>query len=197
MVNQWVSSNGRIDSFIEAAYLNSPVVTKGPERFIYVNPDHYRYLVGNIVVISDPTFNLDIIRWMLDNGIKVISRINFPEISDLIIEPYIPRIEFKVMWNGDVIDVSGKDLRYEDIIDTLTQSSEVEDTDTGEPMKVFLPKIKGIRNDFLFDSEKNLTGLGWGMYQVGINVRKDLKYQDLDLYKTKKVMLNIGQGGLL
>ena len=195
MVNKWVALGEKVDSFIEAAYLNSPVVTKGPERFIHINPVNYRYLIGNIVIISNPTYNKEIIKWMIGNGVKVISRIEFPEIENLSVEPYIPRIEFKVMWNGDTIQLDRDDYGYDEIINILTQSSEVEDPDTGEPMRVFLPKIMGIKEEYLYDYNKNMTGLGWGMYQVGINVRKDLKYQDLDLYKTKKIMLKVGENG--
>ena len=184
MIKQWVFESG-IDSFIEAAYLGVPVTTRGLEGFVNVNPSSFRYLMGKVAVINNPDYPIENIRWMLENDIKVISRISNPLVE---CDPYILRIEFKVMWNGDVIHyVPGS--TYSDILNVLKINSEVEPVNTDQPMRVFLPKIEGIPENILLDTLGNLTGLGWAMHQVGINVRRDLPYQDLDLYKTKKILL--------
>lgn len=183
MIKQWISENG-IDSFLEATYLGIPVSARGDERFIYVNPSAYHYLHGNIVIISNPEYPKENIEWLLKEGIRVIFR-NANEFSEP--DPYILRIEFGVMWNGDVLECP-EGLSFTEILEFLKKSCEVEPVDTGIPMRVFLPKIYGIPKDYLLDSSGNLTILGWSMHQVGINVSKSLKYQDLDLYKTGKIL---------
>lgn len=184
MIKQWVNK-GDLDSFIEATYLGVPVASKGIERHVYVNPQNFRYLFGKVVIINDPTYSQENINWMVHNGIKVISRLSSFSLCE--VEPYLMRIEFKVMWNGDILKYS-KGQKYSDLFDLMKTSGEIEAADTGKPMKVFLPKIIDIPNEMLFDEGKNLTCLGWAMHQVGINVRSDILYQDLDVLKTKKVI---------
>jgi hypothetical protein len=185
MIKQWVSESG-IDSFLEAAYLGIPVSARGEERFIYVNPTAYHYLYGNVVIISNPDYPKKNIDWLIENGIKVIFR-NVNEYSKP--NPYILRIEFGVMWNGDVLSCP-KNLSFTEVLNFLKMNCEVEPVDTGLPMKVFLPKIYDIPKEYLLDSSGNLTILGWSMHQVGINVGNQFVYQDLDLYKTKKILPN-------
>jgi hypothetical protein len=184
MIKQWVNK-GDLDSFIEATYLGVPVASKGIERYIYVNPMSFRYLFGKVVIINDPTYPQENIDWMARNGIKIISRLS--TFSSCDIEPYLMRIEFKTMWNGDVLKYS-EGQKYSDLFELMKTSGEIEATDTGKPMKIFLPKILNIPDEMLFDEEKNLTCLGWAMHQVGVNVRSDIIYQDLDVLKTKKVI---------
>ena len=185
MIKQWVSE-GFIDSYIEAAYLGVPVTSRGSERFIYVNPRDYRYLIGKVAVISSPDYPPENIKWMIQNGVTVIGRILIPGApEDFTVKPYIMRVEFRVMWNGDEMNYSSK----MDLPAMLRRCSEVENIDTGNPMKVFIPKIYGIPKEYLSDSEGNLTYIGWAMHQVGINVNPDSQYLDLDLLKTKKVLL--------
>ena len=64
----------------------------------------------------------------------------------------------------------------------------MEPVNTGIPMRMFLPKIYGIPKNYLLDNSGNLTILGWAMHQVGINVGNQFIYQDLDLYKTGKIL---------
>ena len=98
--------------------------------------------------------------------------------------PYLIYPETNVMWNGLVIDITGLDnissieQRLEDciIFDTATS-------------KLCFPKLTGIKNDLVKDSQDNITCLGWLMHQVGINVSKDAIFKDLDLLKTKKTLL--------
>jgi hypothetical protein len=183
MIKQWVSENG-IDSFLEATYLGVPVSARGEERFIYVNPSAYHYLHGKVVIISSPDYPEERIKWLLDEGIKVIFR-NVNSFSEP--DPYILRIEFGVMWNGDTLRCPEK-LSFSEVLDFLKKSCEVEPVGTGNPMRMFLPKIYGIPEDYLLDSDGNLTILGWAMHQVGINMGNQFAYQDLDLYKTGKIL---------
>lgn len=183
MIKQWVSENG-IDSFLEAAYLGIPVSARGEERFIYVNPTAYHYLHGNVVIISNPDYPKERIEWLLKEEIKVIFR-NVNEFSKP--DPYILRIEFGVMWNGDILKCP-EGLSFSEVLEFLKKCCEVDPVDTGIPMRVFLPKIYEIPKNYLLDSDGNLTILGWAMHQVGINMGSQFPYQDLDLYKTGKML---------
>ena len=40
----------------------------------------------------------------------------------------------------------------------------------------------------VMDSEGNLTSIGWAMQQVGLNIRTDTIFKDLDILKTKKTL---------
>lgn len=183
MIKQWVSENG-IDSFLEATYLEVPVSARGEERFIYVNPSAYHYLHGKVVIISNPDYPKERIEWLIKEGIKVIFR-NVNEFSEP--DPYILRIEFGVMWNGDVLKCP-EGLSFTEVLDFIKKNCEVEPVGTELPMRVFLPKVYGIPKEYLLDSSGNMTILGWAMHQVGINVGNQFIYQDLDLYKTGKIL---------
>ena len=183
MIKQWVSENG-IDSFLEATYLEVPVSARGEERFIYVNPSAYHYLHGKVVIISNPDYPKERIEWLIKEGIKVIFR-NVNEFSEP--DPYILRIEFGFMWNGDVLKCP-EGLSFTEVLDFIKKNCEVEPVGTELPMRVFLPKVHGIPKEYLLDSSGNMTILGWAMHQVGINVGNQFIYQDLDLYKTGKIL---------
>lgn len=183
MIKQWVSENG-IDSFLEATYLGVPVSARGEERFIYVNPSAYHYLHGNVVIITNPDYPKETIKWLLKEGIKVIFR-NTNEFSDP--DPYILRIEFGIMWNGDILSCP-KGASFTEVLNFLKKNCEVEPVNTGLPMKMFVPKIYEIPKEYLLDTSGNLTILGWAMHQVGINMGNQFVYQDLDLYKTGKIL---------
>ena len=47
----------------------------------------------------------------------------------------------------------------------------------------------GVDRTELIDTKGNLTTLGWLLQQVGINVDQETKYKDLDLIKTKKLLI--------
>ena len=79
-------------------------------------------------------------------------------------------------------------LSFTEVLDFIKKNCEVEPVGTELPMRVFLPKVYGIPKEYLLDSSGNMTILGWAMHQVGINVGNQFIYQDLDLYKTGKIL---------
>lgn len=179
--------NNGLEAVIEATYLGEGVVGKTGKSNIEVNPrGSIGYIVGKLVILTNPFCQDEVIDELLRNGNKVISRVAGYG-SKVPLHPYILRPNFSVMWNGETYEcpreVSGElkaFLGWFGGTDSfpINQESGVE---------LFLPKITGMQSPLIYDREGNLTALGWAMHQVGINYGKTFK--DMDILKTKKVIM--------
>lgn len=172
-----VSKNG-IESYIEAAYLGEHMTKKSVNSTIYVNPKETSYIIGKTVIINNPKY--DKLESLKNKRNHIISRVRFDD-PTIEFSPYIMRVDFSVIWNGDVLQYDGDD-NFSDWI------GDVPDLEETAPTKLFFPKVEKVGKDILYDQEGNLTAIGWVLHQVGMNVDKKSPYQDLDLLKTAKIL---------
>lgn len=171
-----------LDSIIESIYLGDLLSTQIGKSQIFINPDQINYMTNKTVIITKNGYSLDYVNKLVDNGNKVISRIFF-NTDKVEIQPYIIRINEKVQFNARYID---EDV-IEKIDDILIKGyGEYDESEH----KLYFPKINIIdpKSELYMDQYNNLTGLGWALQQVGINL-KDCPFVNLDVIKLKKVVI--------
>ena len=167
-----------LESIIESVYLEDSLSGKVGECNVFVNPGSIKYLTSKTVVITVNDYGADKISSLLDNGCKVISRV-YCDNDKVEIQPYIMRINNDIMWNGEILTqfsgtrslIDSGNVRYDD--------------ETG---RLYFPKIYDPEIDIV-DAYGNLTSLGWALQQVGINIKTDTAFTNLDLIKTGKIVL--------
>lgn len=177
-----------LNSIIEAVYLSEDVSVKVAESNIYVNPENPTYIINKVVIINFANYPLDKIKILLRNRCKVISRINLDysvSNNEVEFQPYILRPCFDVMWNGKSYCINN----ISELEDIMSDNNNCWDVDFPD-YRIFFPKL--IVNDdsiksYLCDKYGNLTGIGWLLQQVGVNISKDTMFNDLDIIKTKKL----------
>ena len=173
------SSDNTLYSIIESIYLGEKLSDRLGNSKILVCPGNTKYIVGKTVVINHQGYPKECIETLLTNGCKIISRVDLG-IPGVDFQPYILRPDFKVMWNGISLDVSGY-TKVDDILDFL------EDKIIYLESELYFPKLLGLCDSLIKDDSGNLTALGWLMHQVGLNT-VDSCFCDLDLIKTKKLL---------
>lgn len=181
-------SNEGIESWLEAVYLGEPVTNRTGRADIQVNPKVPKYVVGKVVIITRPDYPVEGLTVLRDNLNKIISRVRLQDMTDISFQPYIIRVDFNITWNGDTVRLP-QELRD----DPELLRKELEDsiglTETNKPAQVSFPKILGCPGDLVLDPSGNLTAIGWALHQVGVNVKPSADFIDLDLLKTKKILL--------
>ena len=169
-----------LESVGECLYLSETLDNRSGNCNIYINPDSTSYIVGKVVIINRLGYSVDKIRQLISQNCKVISRIPLSEkVEGLEIAPYILRINPSVMWNGRDIERVPKGGFQEMMEEGLCNFS-VDD------YVLYFPRI--YQGEFS-DSAGNLTILGWLCQQVGVNIVKNTPFINLDLIKTKKILL--------
>lgn len=168
-----------LDSIIESIYLNDNLDNKVGTCEVFVNPDNVKYIVGKTVIINIcdyPDSKLDILS---SNGCHIISRI-YSQREDIEVQPYILRLNFNVMWNGKVIEFCNF---LDDILDKDNCIFDFENN------ILYFPKIINLGSTLKpKDEYGNLTVIGWVLQQVGINIKSQTVFENLDIIKTGKVM---------
>ena len=171
---------------VEAVYLEEEFDTSVSSN-IHINPENPTYLIGKTVIINTPNYSIEKINILKKNRCKIISRVNIFSDSNNSIEisPYILRPCFNVLWNGQEIEINDWDNFLEEGCGDswLFKLPQYE---------LYFPKIIGgkcIETEPCTDGGGNLTWLGWLLQQVGVNIREDTVFLDLDLLKTKKMDL--------
>lgn len=168
-----------LESIIESVYLEDSLSGKIGECNVFVNPENIRYLTSKTVIITIPDYDLDKIKTLLDNGCKIISRVYY-DIPEIELSPYILRLNYGIMWNGKIIREDYRGTRS--LIDT---SDVTYDSDTET---LYFPQIYN-ESAIVKDNWGNLTSLGWALQQVGVNIKEDTPFVNLDIIKTGKVVL--------
>ena len=159
-----------LDSIIESIYLSDLISTQIGKAQIFVNPNQrLKYLT-------------DYINQLVDGGNKVISRVYF-NTDKVEIQPYIIRINDKIRFNGREIAEDSIE-KIDDIL--LKGYGEYDEKEK----RLYFPKIKIMDKETepYMDQYNNLTGLGWALHQVGVNM-KEGPLVNLDLLKLKKVII--------
>ena len=166
-----------LESVIESVYLNDPVSDKVGECKVLVNPENIKYLTGRTIILTgNKPYPEEKITKLLDNGCKIISRV-YTENPNIEVQPYILRLCFDIMWNGRVIN------SCLDVPD-LFNSEEI----LYKSGVLYFPKIYDPRI-LVQDNYGNLNCIGWALQQVGINIKKDTPFTNLDILKTGKIIL--------
>jgi len=168
-----------LEAIIESIYLEDSLSGKIGECNVFVNPDNVKYITSKTIIISVPDYDVEKIKELLENGCKVISRVYY-DLPEIEINPYILRVNFGMMWNGKIIKESYQGSR--NLIDTDSVKYDNE-TETLYFPQIYNPAVKAT------DQFENLTSLGWALQQVGVNVKTDTPFINLDILKTGKIEL--------
>jgi hypothetical protein len=172
-----------LDSIIESIYLSDLISTQIGKAQIFVNPNQrLKYLTNKTIIITNNDYSVDYINQLVDGGNKVISRVYF-NTDKVEIQPYIIRINDKIRFNGREITEDSIE-KIDDIL--LKGYGEYDEKEK----RLYFPKIKIMDKETepYMDQYGNLTGLGWALHQVGVNM-KEGPLVNLDLLKLKKVII--------
>lgn len=169
-----------IESIIESTYLREPLGENIKESGIFVNPENITYLTGKSVIITNPLYPVTAIQILLKHRNTVISRValDIGGEDKIIYNPYIVRPEWGMIWNGEVIR------------EQINTTGELSDHVTFSPeyLTCYFPKLLKTTIP-LIDERGNLTGIGWALHQVGLEISPMSAFQDLDVLKTKKMQI--------
>lgn len=170
-----------LNSIIECIYLNEELDDRQGSCDIFVNPSNAKYLIGKVIIINSLDYPIDNIKTLINNKCKIISRVRLKSDNSLEVKPYILRPYFDIMWNGKYIEedrFNNPDSLFEDDYCTFNLD-----------YKLYFPKVDKLDNisNFL-DEEKNLTGIGWALQQVGVNILTNTPFINLDIVKLKKIL---------
>lgn len=168
-----------LDTVIESIYLDDELGNKIGECSVFINPDNTKYLIGKTVIINSPIYPEAKIYELLENGNKVISRLEC-SIENVIFQPYILRISEKIQYSGK--EVYDAEFNSKEILQNYCTI----DPDTGT---LYFPKLYNLPQYLLHDTSGNLTGLGWACQEVGINIKEDTVFKNMDILKLKKLIL--------
>ena len=167
-----------LDSIIESIYLDDNITNKLGTSNIFVNPENVKYIIGKIIIINTCDYPEEKINTLLSNNCKIISRVYINN-SKVDIHPYILKLNFNIMWNGKVI---GDYSTLDEILDNDECSFNINDN------TLYFPKINNNKLKTK-DTFGNLTAIGWVLQQVGVNIKSDTPFINLDIIKTGKVIL--------
>jgi len=166
-------------SIIECTYIKDSIGNKSGECDIFVNPASPYYIAGKLVIINRPDYSSESLKILVQNSNRIISRViippGFPEIS---FQPYILRVDMDIMWNGR--EYRKNEFKVDELLDSGWWDFSMESYTLYFP-KIYTPGIQ------VKDPPGNLTALGYASQQVGINVREDTIFTNLDLVKCKKL----------
>lgn len=163
-----------LDSVIESLYLNEDLTDLNRVKNMLVNPIDVTYLSGRTVIINHKFYPLNKIKKLVDNKNKVYSRINF-NINGVIFNPYILRINDRIIPSGEIINISSENL-YD----------KVDHTYKGGILYYPTPK-------YVYDYSLNgdLTVLGYLMYQIGYDLKEidDSVQKNLNIIKLRNGLI--------
>lgn len=162
-----------LGSLVESVYLGIPYTDNQRGYGIIVNPYRVTYIVGKTVIINRFDYPQDLITELSRNNNTIISRV-WKESEGVIFDPYLPRINMKIQWNGEVLETLG-----EENIEMNTQIYYSMDSDT-----LFFPKVRYYRD--LPGPKGEMNFIGYLLYQTGRNLYKESEFKNLDLIKCKK-----------
>lgn len=178
-----ISISGGLPSIVESIYLGEELGSYDGCSDIIVNPLKTKYLTGKVVIINDVGYDSSEVETLRRNGCKVISRVSSVEGDTF--QPYLIRICYDVMWNGDTLERLPSVIKADDIVLGRSEVCRLKLPD----YKLFFPKIERVRKEELMDHLGNLSWLGWVLHQVGINLKEGTDFKDLDVIKTGKIHL--------
>ena len=166
-----------LESIIECIYLEDSISSRPNTCDIFVNPENITYMMGRTVIINSCEYPEDNIRTLVNNRCRVISRVYFG-VPGIEVRPYILKLNDRIIWNGEVLH------KFSDFSELLEEDYCKFDV---RNYKLYFPKLYGIASEInTVDDYGNLSCLGWVLQQVGINVKTDTPFVNLDVIKTQK-----------
>ena len=160
-----------LGSLVESVYLGIPYTDNQRRYDVIVNPERVTYIVGKTIIINRFDYPQELIWELKKNNNTIISRV-WKE--DVIFDPYLPRLNLHIQWNGEVLETLG-----EENIEVNNPIYYSMDSDT-----LFFPKVKYYRDSPGPKGELNF--IGYLLYQTGRNLYKESKFRDLDIVKCRK-----------
>lgn len=181
----YLDDSNTLCSIIEGIYLSEKFSDRFKNSNILICPNNTKYVTGKTIIINHNNYPKNKIEELYFNGCTIISRVKLDYDLDYVkFCPYIVFPEMNIMWNGLTIDVSDLDSISE--IEKKLEDSIIFDITENN---LCFPKLTGIEKNLILDTDGNITCLGWLLHQVGINIDKNSVFKDLDLIKTKKMLL--------
>ena len=174
-----------LDSVIESIYLDDELGNKVGECSVFINPENTRYLIGKVVIVNSLSYPSSKVIELLDNRNTIVRRVK-PEDAELekgvILQPYILRYNDKNQYSGkEVYKATGLEN-----LDILRDYCSL-DSETGV---LYFPKLYGLEYERTVDREGNLSSLGWALQEIGVNIKTDTPFRNLDVLKLKKIELD-------
>lgn len=168
-----------LESIIECLYLEDTINSRPSGCSIFVNPENITYMMGRTVIINTCEYPEENINILVSNGCKVISRVYF-ELPGIEVRPYILKLSDRIVWNGEVLK------KFSDFSELLENDNCKFDL---KNYKLYFPKLLGVTLDTrVQDDYGNLSCLGWVLQQVGINIKLDTPFVNIDVIKTQKTV---------
>jgi len=167
-----------LESVAEAIYLSESLSNRFGDCNIFVNPSRITYLVGKLIIINMPDYPKEDLETLLSQNCKVISRVWLDD-ARVEFSPYILRIDKNILWNGKDMEEYPKGGLQEMLENDLCSFSL-------DDYVLYFPRIS---HGNTLDSKGNLTVLGWVLQQTGCNLRRNTPFINLDLLKSKKIVL--------
>lgn len=168
-----------LESIIECIYLEDSISSRPGSCDIFINPENITYMMGRTVIINSCEYPEENIRTLVDNGCKVTSRI-YTDVEGVEVRPYILKLNDRIYWNGEVLK------KFSDFSELLEEDYCRFDM---KNYKLYFPKIYEITSENrVMDDYGNLSCLGWVLQQVGVNVKTDTPFVNIDVIKTQKLI---------
>ena len=165
-----------LESIIECIYLGESINNRPQVCNIFVNPENIKYLMGKIVIINTTEYPKENIDTLVENGCKVISRVYFDN-TGIEVQPYILKLNDHIAWNGRSIE------KFSDLSELLENDYCTFDLNE---YRLYFPKLQEV--GAVMDDYGNLTSLGWVLQQVGVNIKTDTPFKDMDVIKSGKIV---------
>lgn len=189
-----LDDNNLLDSIIEGIYLGLEFSPNLPVDGYCVIPNKKEkpgmyHNNKKVIITRSNCCSKEVLDFITDpdNSNIVFSRITgfsemYPRIKFL---PYILVPNFNIVWNG--LEVT--ELEFLEEVEDYKCIYNWGNIRFYEDKNILsLPKIINPSKELVMDSEGNLTSIGWAMQQVGLNIRTDTIFKDLDILKTKKTL---------
>lgn len=160
-----------LGSLVESVYLGIPYTDNLRGYNVIVNPEKVTYIVGKTVIINRFDYPEQLITELTRNHNTIISRVWKP---GTIFDPYLPRLNQRIQWNGEVLETLG-----EENIEIHNPIYYSMDSDV-----LFFPKVRHYRDRVGQKGELNF--IGYLLYQTGRNLYPESEFKDLDLVKCRK-----------
>lgn len=156
-----------LDSVIESLYLKEELSSKMRDCNIVVNPTS-SFVANKTVVINSKYYPTEYIDELIENRNTVISRINMHD-DRIILDPYELRINDNIRPLGNPVSVVNEYL-YENIDHHFTNGI------------LYYPKPLAYYD---YMSGRNLTVLGYLLYQLGCRMNEVPEYVEFDVIKSR------------
>lgn len=189
-----LDENNLLDSIIEGIYLGLDFNLNLPANGYCVIPNKKErsgvyHNNKKIIITRHNCCSKNVLDFIADpeNHNLIFSRVvGFSEIyPNIKFVPYILVPNFNIIWNG--LEITEEEFLKE--VEEFVCIYNWGHIRFYEDKNILsLPKIINPSKELVMDKEGNLTSIGWAMQQIGLNIKTDTIFKDLDILKTKKTL---------